>query len=262
MSNAAITVNELLFTRDSRSIINEISFSVSHGELVGIIGPNGAGKSTLIKLILGLLKHDSGDILIEGQNIKEYLPRDLYKKIAFVPQENNLDFPVTVLETVLLGRIPHLSRFHLENENDYTIAKEALRAAGIEDFSQRFVNQLSMGEKQLVTIAKALAQETNFIFLDEPTSSLDVSHTIQVMEILKELTANGKTVISAIHDLNTASRYCDKILIINNGIIKGFGKAGEVLTKEIIQDAFTVNVNIQVSELTGNLIIEPVNTKN
>ena len=116
-----------------------------------------------------------------------------------------------------------------------------------------------MGEKQLVTIARALVQETNFIFLDEPTSSLDVSHTIQIMEILKELTSNGKTIVSAIHDLNTASRYCDKILIINNGIIKGFGKAREVLTKEIIQDAFSVNVNIQHSEQTGNILIEPVN---
>jgi len=262
MSNTAITVNNLLFVRENRNIINEISFSVSNGEFVGIIGPNGAGKSTLIKLILGLLKPDSGDIRIESRNIKEYSPKELYKKFAFVPQENNLDFPITVLETVLLGRIPHLSRFHLENDNDYKVAQEALAAAGIKDFSDRFSNQLSMGEKQLVTIAKALAQETNFIFLDEPTSSLDVSHTIQIMEILKDLTAKGKTIVSAIHDLNTASRYCDKILIINNGSISGFGKAEEVFTKEIIQDAFKVNVNIQVSELTGNIIIEPINTKN
>ncbi len=261
MNNSAITVIDLLFKRDSREIINNISFNVSQGELLGIIGPNGAGKSTLIKLLLGLLKPDSGEIYIEGLNINEYTPKDLYKKIAFVPQENNLDFPMTVLETVLLGRIPHLGRFHLENEKDYNVAEHALIAAGIEDFSERFVNQLSMGEKQLVTIAKALAQETNFIFLDEPTSSLDVSHTIQIMEILKELTSKGKTVVSAIHDLNTASRYCDKILIINNGIISGVGKAEEVFTKEIIQKAFSVNVNIHRSEQTGNILIEPINTK-
>jgi iron complex transport system ATP-binding protein len=261
MSNSAITVKDLLFTRDTRKIISNITFSVSPGELVGIIGPNGAGKSTLIKLILGLLKPDSGEIFIENLILQKYSPKELYKKIAFVPQENNLDFPTTVLETVLLGRIPHLSRFHLENEEDYKIAEEALTAAGIEDFSERFANQLSMGEKQLVTIAKALAQETNFIFLDEPTSSLDVSHTIQIMEILKGLTLKGKTIISAIHDLNTASRYCDKILIINNGEIKGFGKAEEVFTKEIIQDAFSVNVNIQSSEQTGNILIEPIDTK-
>lgn len=261
MSNYAIEIKNLLFKRDSRAIINDISFSVSRGELLGIIGPNGAGKSTLIRLILGLLKPDSGEIYIEGLNISEYTPKDLYKKIAFVAQENSLDFPMTVLETVLLGRIPHLGRFRLENDQDYNVAGKALEAAGIDLFSERFVNQLSMGEKQLVTIAKALAQETNFIFLDEPTSSLDVSHTIQIMEILKGLTSKGKTVISAIHDLNTASRYCDKILIINNGIISGFGKAEDVLTKEIIQDAFSVNVNTHRSEETGNILIEPLNTK-
>ena len=259
MSNSAIRVDGLTFKRDQREILKDVSFSVSRGELVGIIGPNGAGKSTLIKLILGLLKPDSGTITIDGAEIGKYSPTDLYKKIAFVPQENNLDFPMTVLETVLLGRIPHLGRFHLENDNDYKIASDALKLAGIEDFADRFANQLSMGEKQLVTIAKALAQETDFIYLDEPTSSLDISHTIEIMEILSELKENGKTVISAIHDLNTASRYCDKILIINNGIIKGFGKPVEVLTEEIISNSFSVKVNIHKSEETGNVIIEPVN---
>ena len=258
MSNSAITVKDLLFKWGSRNIINNITFTINPGELVGIIGPNGAGKSTLIKLILGLLKPESGDIYIEDVLLNKYSPRELYKKIAFVPQENNLDFPTTVLETVLLGRIPHLSRFHLENDEDYKIAEDSLTAVGLQDFSQRFANQLSMGEKQLVTIAKALAQETNFIFLDEPTSSLDVSHTIQIMGILKGLTSKGKTIISAIHDLNTASRYCDKILIINKGMIKGFGKAEEVFTKEIIQEAFSVDVNIHRSEQTGNILIEPI----
>ena len=258
MSNSAITVNELLFTRDGRSIIDNVSFSVSRGELIGIIGPNGAGKSTLIKLILGLLKPDSGEINIDGKDICTYPAKDLFRKIAYVPQENNLDFPMTVRETVLLGRIPHLSRFHLENERDYKIAEESLRMAGIPDFADRFANQLSMGEKQLVTIAKALAQETDYIFLDEPTSSLDISHTIEIMDILTGLKLKGKTVISAVHDLNTASRYFDKILIINNGIIKGFGKPEEVLTEEIIKDSFSVSVNIHKSEKTGNVLIEPL----
>lgn len=260
MSNNAITIEHLRFTRGSRDIIKDISFSMPRGELVGIIGPNGAGKSTLIKLIIGLLKADSGKINIDGSNISSYSARELYRKFAFVPQENNLDFPMTVLETVLLGRIPHLSRFHIEKDKDYEIAMDALKLAGIEDFADRYANQLSMGEKQLVTIAKALAQETDFIFLDEPTSSLDVSHTIGIMEILKELKLKNKTVISAIHDLNTASRYCDKILIINHGKIKGFGRPEEVLTKEIIKDSFSVTVNILKSEDTGNVIIEPVDT--
>ena len=259
MNKEAIKIENLTFARNGRKIINDVSFSVQEGELLGIIGPNGAGKTTLLKLILGLLNPNSGKIYIEGKNITEYSSKELYKKIAFVPQENNLDFPMTVLETVLLGRIPHLSRFCLENEKDYYIASTALRAADMENFSGRYVNQLSVGERQLVTIAKALAQETKLIFLDEPTSSLDVSHTIQIMEILKDLTENGKTVTSVIHDLNIASRYCDKVLIIHSGVIKGFGLARDVFTKEIIQNSFSVNVNIQKSEHTGNILIEPVN---
>ena len=261
MNKISIKIDGLNFSRNGRKIIDNVSFSISEGEFLGIIGPNGAGKTTLIKLTLGLLKPDSGEIQIEDKNINDYSPRELYRKIAFVPQENNLDFPMTVIETVLLGRIPHMGRFQLENDEDYGIARRALADADIESFSDRYANQLSAGEKQLVSIAKALAQETRLIFLDEPTSSLDISHTIQIMDILKGLTKSGKTIISAVHDLNVASRYCDKVLVINRGIISGFGPAEDVFTKEIIQDSFSVDVNIQKSQHTGNIIIEPINTK-
>ena len=261
MNREALKIESLTFKRDGRNIINDVSLSVSVGELIGIIGPNGAGKTTLLKLILGLLKPDSGEIFIEGKSIHSYSPKELYQKIAFVPQENNLDFPMTVLETVLLGRIPHLSRFHLEKNRDYEIAESALEAADIEDFTEKYVNQLSMGEKQLVSIAKALTQKTNFIFLDEPTSSLDISHTLKIMEILKGLTGSGKTIISVIHDLNNASRYCDKVVVMDNGTIKGFGKVEDVFTKEIIQESFSVNINIEKSSHTGSIIIEPISTK-
>lgn len=261
MNKKAIDIRNLNFARNGRNIINDVSLSVSHGELIGIIGPNGAGKTTLLKLALGLLKPDSGEIFIEDKIITDYSLKELYKKIAFVPQENRLDFPMTVLETVLLGRIPHLGRFHLEKDRDYVIAVSALEAADIGNFSNRFVNQLSVGEKQLVSIAKALAQETSFIFLDEPTSSLDISHTIKIMEILKGLTNSGKTIISVIHDLNNASRYCDKVVVIDGGEIRGFGGIEEVFTSEIIQESFSVNVNIQKSSRTGSIIIEPVSTK-
>jgi len=262
MTDRSIKIENLYFSRNSRKIIENVSFSISEGEFLGVIGPNGAGKTTLIKLILGLLKPDSGEIYIEDRHLSDYGTRELYQKIAFVPQENNLDFPMTVLETVLLGRIPYLNRFRLENDDDYRIARHALKSTDIEDFSERYANQLSVGEKQLVSIAKALAQETDYIFLDEPTSSLDVSHTIKIMEILKGLTKSGKTIISVIHDLNVAARYCDKVIVIDSGTIKGFGKTSDVLTKEIIQDSFSVSVNIHTSALTGNLLIEPVDTKN
>ncbi|MGI9535093.1 MAG: ABC transporter ATP-binding protein [Thermodesulfobacteriota bacterium] len=262
MSNNSIKVENLNFSRNGRDILENVSFSISEGDFLGIIGPNGAGKTTLLKLILMLLKPISGEIYIEDKNINDYIPNELYRKIAFVPQENNLDFPMTVIETVLLGRIPHLNRFQLEKDEDYRIARRALKDADIENFSERYANQLSMGEKQLVSIAKALAQETKFIILDEPTSSLDVSHTIKIMEILKGFTKSGKTIISVIHDLNIASRYCNKVLVIDGGIIKGFGAVKDVFTQEIIQDSFSVNVNIQKSDLTDNLIIEPLDTKN
>lgn len=262
MSNIPIKINNLYFSRNGRKVIENFSFSVSDGEFLGVIGPNGAGKTTLIKLMLGLLNPYSGEIFIEDKKISDYSSKELSQKIAFVPQENNLDFPMTVLETVLLGRIPHLNRFQLEKDEDYEIARRALKDVDIEGFSDRYANQLSMGEKQLVSIAKALAQETKFVFLDEPTSSLDISHTIQIMNILKGLTKCGKTIISVIHDLNIASRYCDKVLVIDSGAVKGFGAVKDVFTEDIIQDSFSVNVNIQKSELTDNLLIEPIDTKN
>ena len=260
MSNKSIRVENLSFNRNGRKIIDNVTFSVSGGEFLGVIGPNGAGKTTLLKLILGILKPDSGDIYLEDKNIAHYAPKELYRQIAFVPQENNLDFPMTVLETVLLGRIPHLSRFQLENSEDYAVALSALKDADIDGFSERYANQLSMGEKQLVSIAKALAQETNLILLDEPTSSLDMSHAIKIMDILKGLTGRGKTILSVLHDLNIAARYCNKILVIDSGTIKGFGKASEVFTEEVIQDSFSVKVNIQKSDQTGHILIEPVST--
>lgn len=261
MNKDFIKVEKLSHQYDERKILDNVSFALSNGDLLGIIGPNGAGKTTLIKNILGIIKPTSGEIYIDDEKILRYQSKELYKKIAFVPQESNFDFPLTVLETILLGRIPHSNKFHLEDANDYQIAKEALDSIEMSCFSSRMANQLSVGEKQLVSIAKALAQETNCIILDEPTSNLDISHAIKIMEKLKELSKNGKAVITVLHDLNLAARYCNKILILNKGAVTGFGNASEVLTESQINKVFDIEVHIGKSETTGNLIIEPVSTR-
>lgn len=260
MNRKGIKIENLSYEINESSILNDISLEIPSGSMFGIIGANGAGKTTLIKNILGILKPNSGNINIEGKSIYDFSSRELYRKIAFVPQENKFDFPLTVIETVLLGRIPHLNRLHLEDENDYQIARNALESVGMKPFAERMANQLSVGEKQLVSIAKALAQQTNYIVLDEPTANLDISHSIDIMKKLKQLSASGKTIIIVLHDLNLTARYCEKILILKKGRVVDSGDAQEVLTKNQINEAFNVDVNIEKSNATGSSIIEPIDT--
>lgn len=258
MNNKGIEVKNLHYEINGINILHDINLEIPPGCLFGIIGANGAGKTTLIKNILGIIRPTSGNINIDEKNISDFTSRELYRKIAFVPQENKFDFPLTVLETVLLGRIPHLNRFHLENENDYHIAGNALITVAMEDFSERMANQLSVGEKQLISIAKALAQETSYIVLDEPTANLDISHSIDIMQKLKQFTLSGKTIVIVLHDLNLTARYCDQTLILKKGKVVDSGRTEEVLTENQINEAFNVHVNIEKSNVTGSSIIEPV----
>ena len=261
MSKEKIRVDSLSFEYFDRYVLNNISLDISKGSLLGILGPNGSGKTTLIKNILGILKPSNGKILIDGLAISTYKAEQLYKIISFVSQETKYDFPLTVLDTVLLGRIPYLNRFQLENNTDYEIAHRSLSEIGISDFAKRMSNQLSVGEKQLVSIAKALSQETTYIILDEPTSNLDISHSIQIMEKLKDLSKAGKGIIVVLHDLNLAARFCDKILLLKEGNLSGFGNTKDVLTAENINDVFGINVGVFESNITGSSIIEPIDTK-
>ncbi|MEA1974644.1 MAG: ABC transporter ATP-binding protein [Bacillota bacterium] len=234
-----IKVSNLEFGYSFETVLNKISFNINNGEIISILGPNGAGKSTLIKCLDGLLNSTSGDIEINGKNMK-YMNRDeISKKIAYVPQATSTLFSLRVFDMIMLGRRNYTS---LKNKKtDYFKVLESLKMLNIEHLAMKNFNQLSGGEKQKVILARAIVQETDIILLDEATSNLDIRHQLEVMEIIKKLSRNfGITIIMILHDLNIASRYSDRIIILNNGDIAAMGIAKEVITEEIISSIYGV----------------------
>jgi iron complex transport system ATP-binding protein len=246
-------------------IINDISFEMERGEFIGIIGPNGSGKSTLLKLISRVIYPKKGEVLFQNENIIRIKLKELCKNIAFVPQDTVITFSFSVWEVVLLGRTPHLGRLELETKKDFSIAENALILTDTLNLKEKNINQLSAGERQRVIIAKALAQEPTLLILDEPTSHLDIGHQIEVLDLLKKLNKEKKiSVIIVLHDLNLASEYCSRIILLNKGEIFKDGPSQEVLTYQNIESVYktivVVNKNpislkpyiVAVSNLTKN----------
>lgn len=217
--------------------------NLAGSEIFGIVGPNGAGKSTLIKCINTILKPKQGDILLEGEKILHMDSMDIAKKLGYVPQTTTHAFPATVFDTVLMGRRPHIG--WKSSEKDLQIVDDVLRLLKMEDLAMRDFNELSGGQKQKVLIAKALAQEAGTILLDEPTSNLDIQHQLEVMEILTLLVKKKKmSAIMAIHDLNMALRYTDRVLIMKKGQIFGVGTPSDVLTPDNIRSVYNVEAEV------------------
>lgn len=251
-----IEVKNASYRVNGKNILEDVSFSVREGDFISVIGPNGAGKSTLLKCMVRIIEPTSGSIKLAGKNISSYKLKELSKQVAFVPQNTDYNFPFSVSEIVLMGRIPHLGRLRVEGKEDYKVAEMCLKTVGMEEFSERIVTTLSGGEKQLVSIARAIAQEPKFLLLDEPTSNLDIYHQLNIMNLLRTL-SDGKTgVVVVLHDLRLAAKFCDKILALSEGECVAFGNADDVLSEDIIENVFDVRVEIIRSKRTGNKVID------
>lgn len=238
-------IENLFFRYNSHYQISDINFQIKAGEILGIIGPNGCGKTTLIKLLCNLLKAESGNILLFDKNINKINGNDLAKTIAYVPQNVEIIFPFTVFEVVLMGRAPYLSGIGFEKENDYKIANDLIEELDIKGIMHKPYNTLSGGEKQRVSIARALCQEPKIILLDEPNAHLDISHQLEIFNFIKKLNDDKKvTVISVSHDLNLASFFFDKILCMKDGKVITSGSPNEVMTKENIRSLFETEVEV------------------
>ncbi len=230
---------------EKNDVLGNVSFDVGKGEFLGIIGPNGSGKSTLLKLITRVIYPTSGNVLFEGKNIYKIKLKELCKKIAFVSQDTVINFPFSVWEVVLMGRIPYLNRMQAETKQDFLIAEKSLAQTKTGNLKYKIINQLSAGERQRVIIAKALTQEPALLFLDEPTAHLDIGYQAQIMALLKELNAKvNLTVVMVLHDLNLASEYCNRIILLNNGTILGNDIPEVVLTQENMLKAYKADVQI------------------
>ena len=242
-----LVIKDLEFSYASRRILNGITMELRPSEMLGIIGPNGSGKSTLIQCIDGLLKPKMGSILLDGSDIKYISRKDMAKRMGYVPQTTSRSFfPSTVLDAVLMGRRPHLG--WRSSNKDVRDVIEVLRLIGIEDLAMSDINELSGGQQQKVLIARALAQETSVLLLDEPTSNLDIKHQLEVIEIIREkVMERNISAIMAVHDLNLASKYTDRIIMMKEGTIFDMGTPESVLTSKNIRSVYGV-----VAEVINN----------
>ena len=248
-----LQVEHLSFSyQEEKKIIDDIHLHVKKGELVGIIGPNGSGKSTILKNIYRALKPDSGAVFLDGEAIYKMSSKKTAKKLGVVGQENSIPFDFSVGEIVAMGRSPHKKLLEGETEKDEKIVVNALKQVNLEHMIHKSYMHLSGGEKQRVIIARVLAQQTEFLLLDEPTNHLDIHHQLQIFDLIKEL---GVTVLSAIHDLNIAALYCDRLYIVKDGKIVASGTPVEVLTKEIILQVFDIHTDVIIHPLTKKVSI-------
>ncbi len=222
-------------------ILKEVSIHVDDKTFVGLIGPNGSGKSTLLKCVYRVLKPNTGCVYLDGKPLQNLSYKESAKKMAVVAQHNYYNFDFSVREVVLMGRSPHKRTMERDNSQDYEIVEEALTKVGMLHFAERSFSTLSGGEQQRVILARALAQQTSCLVLDEPTNHLDITHQLQLLRIVKDLNV---TVISAIHDLNIAAMFCDRIYVLQNGKIVASGTPQEVLTCELIRDIYKVESEI------------------
>jgi iron complex transport system ATP-binding protein len=237
-----VKVNNLTFRyKPDESVLTDLNFEVPPACFLGIAGPNGAGKSTLLNLLAGSLHASSGTILIDGREVRSYKQRELAKKAAVVRQEFVPPFGFSVIETVTMARLPYLGGMAFESESDRQAVREAMEATDTMRFAQRPLGEISGGERQRVFIARALAQDTPILLLDEPTSFLDLKHQVGIFDLLKRMQVEkGKTVISVTHDVNLAAQYCDEILLLNNDGTSVKGRTENVLSLGAIEKTFGV----------------------
>ena len=240
-----ITTEQLKAVLGSNEILKGIDFQAQDNEFVGIIGPNGSGKSTLLRCLYRVLEPTQGAVYLDGKALSSYRYQESAKRISVVAQHNYYNFDFTVREVVLMGRAPHKKALDRDNADDYRIVRESLRKVGMQDFEDRSFSTLSGGEQQRIILARALAQQTPCLILDEPTNHLDIKYQFQLMNIVKGL---GCTVISAVHDLNIAALYCDRLYAIKSGRVIASGSPQEILTRELIRQLYEVDTQLFTDE--------------
>lgn len=246
-----INIENLSFYYGETEILRDISYTVPQGRFVGIIGPNGSGKTTLVKLLSRLLTPTAGRILLGDRPLADFTQNSLARMIAVVHQETGTEYQFTVEEVVLMGRMPYLRRFQSESSADYEIVNRSLAITGCTELRRRKITELSGGEKQRVMIARALAQQPQILLLDEPTSHLDIGYQQEILELVKNLTTEGITVVAVLHDLNLAAYFCHELLLLHEGRIKACGQAAAVLITEKIEEVYGIRVLVTPHPVFG-----------
>ena len=243
----------------NRPVLKNVTFQIEKGEYVALIGSNGTGKSTLIKCVSGLLPLESGRVEICGRDLKRLKSRERAQMVAVVPQSYYVDYDFTVEDIVMMGRNPYIDFRHRESEEDRAIAKRAMEMTNTEIFLDRYYNELSGGERQRVILARAIAQQPQIILLDEPTSALDLHHQIEVMELIRQLNEKENiTVMAVLHDINLASRFCSRIVILKDGKIKADGTPQEIICREEMESLYQMKLLVKNNPLLEKPEIIPI----
>lgn len=226
-------------------VLQDVNLTIQNGEMVGLIGPNGSGKTTLLKLASGVLRPKQGRILLQGLSLDSLTRREVAQRVAVVPQQFHMPFAFTIEEMVLLGRTPFVNTLSGERESDRRAVRHAMQLIHIEHLEKRTFNELSGGERQKVILAMALAQQPKLLLLDEPTANLDINHRAEILELVRSLNLEQEvTVVAAMHDLNLAALYFDRLILLKEGAVFADGTPTEVLTEGIIQEVFSASVRI------------------
>ncbi|KAB8194649.1 ATP-binding cassette domain-containing protein [Nonomuraea phyllanthi] len=241
----SLRAHDVTWTAQGRPVIDGVTVEIPPGGHTALLGPNGSGKSTFLRLLAGLLRPEGGTVLLSGHDLHRLPRRAVARRMAVVAQEVSSEVEMTVLDVVLLGRIPHHRRLAaVAGEEDLTYARRALGRCGAAELEQRRWPTLSGGERQRVNIARALAQEPTELLLDEPTNHLDIAHQLALLDLLAAIPV---TVVTALHDLNLAARYCDHLLLLHRGRLVAAGPPEQVLTGETVERVYGVRAEITTS---------------
>lgn len=255
-----IAINNFSCGYGKTVVIKDINLDVKPGQFVGLIGPNGSGKTTFIRGISGFLGPRTGVVLLDGEAVGKRKHKSLATKMAVVTQSDEDPVSFSVEEYVLMGRVPHWGSFQLlETRHDLQIAARAMRLAGISHLRDREVGTLSGGERQLASLARALAQEPGLLLLDEPTAHLDIGHQFQIMDLLRQLNSEGLTIVAVLHDLNLASFYCQRLVLLHDGRVRREGSPKEVLTETTINEVYQTAIAIREDPRSGLPFVFPGN---
>lgn len=244
-----LEVKDLSFAYDKKEVFSDVSFSVVSGEVLSLLGPNGSGKTTLFKTVLGLFKAKKGEILLDGSSIRGWSRSKIAHYIGYVPQHHTPPFPFKVTDVVLMGRTAHLKAYASPTNEDYKIAIESMETLNISHLKEKIYTEISGGERQLVLIARALAQKPQMLIMDEPTSNLDFGNQIKVLQHIEQLSKSGLAIIMSTHYPDHALQYSSKVALMKDNSINKIGDPNLIITEENMEDIYGIGVKIVSASL-------------
>jgi len=240
----SLSTHNLSVGYHDKAIVKNVSLTIPDGKIVALLGPNGCGKSTLLKAMARILSPMEGEIHWQGKNLLKEVSRYLATQLALLPQTQPIPEGIKVKDLVAYGRSPYTGFWGRLNANDNKVITDVMNKVGVTELAEQLVSELSGGQRQRVWLAMTLAQDTPYLLLDEPTTYMDLSHQVELMDLFKSLNQSGKTIVTVLHDINQAARYCDHLIVMKDGEIITQGEPETVLTKDMLKSVFSLNAQI------------------